>query len=147
MHPNLDDEHLGMDEPPVEYSPVESSHDKTPYNNLPFHFDTNPDVDFCHDTDTNYYVFCLGANAYLDTSLDDLKLGNIFKNLGIDPGIGIGITAPFKLKPSNERGAGGIDSGIDENPDTALYDDLGINTTFDFTINHCADTGLENKYS
>ena len=48
---------------------------------------------------------------------------------------------------SAERGAGGINSGIDENPDTALYDDLDINNAFVFTINHCANTGLGNEYS
>ena len=111
-----------------------------------FHFDTNP-VDFCLDTDIIYYGFCPDTSAYLETSLDNLGLSNTYDNLKTDPGNGLGITAPFKLKSRAERGAGGIDSNIDENSDTTLYYDLGINTAFDFIINRCADTCLGNKYS
>ena len=94
------------------------------------------------DTDTNFGC-CPGTNAYLDTNLDDISLGNTYKNFGTDSDNGLSITAPFKLnnRPSAELGAGSIDSGIDENLGTALYDDLRINPVFDFTINYCADTG------
>ena len=132
-----------MNKPPVGHPPVEFP-DEPPYTNLVFHFDTNPDVDFFLYTDTNYYGFCPSTYSYLDTSLDNRRLGNIYKNLGTDPDNGLGITAPFKLEPSATRSARDIDFGIDENPNTALYDDLGINNALNFTINHCVDTGLGN---
>ena len=115
VHPNLDDGPLSMNEPTVEPPPVElpdEPSDKPPCTKLVFHFDINP-VDFYHHTDTNYYGFCPGTSAYLDTSLDNLGLGNTYKNFRTDPGNGLGITATFKPKPNAERGAGGIDSSID----------------------------------
>ena len=90
-----------------------------------------------------------GTDAYFDTNLDGLGLGNTYKNLGTDLGNGLGIAAPFKLNDrlGSEFGAGSIGSDIDENFGIALYDDLGINTVLDLTINHCADIGLGNEYS
>ena len=137
-----------MNEPTVEPPPVElpdEPSDKPPCTKLVFHFDINP-VDFYHHTDTNYYGFCPGTSAYLDTSLDNLGLGNTYKNFRTDPGNGLGITATFKPKPNAERGAGGIDSSIDQNLDTTLYDDLDINNSSNFTTNNCADIGLGKEY-
>ena len=123
--------------------------------NLVFCFDPNPNA-------TNL-SFCLDINAYLDTNLDNLGSGDTFECLGTDPGNGLAIIAPFKLNTGpgaeldvsgiissineNERGTGNIDLEVDENPDTALYENPSINNVINFTTNYCAVTGLGNDYS
>ena len=109
VQPNLDDEPLGVNKPPVEPPPVEpppveppvEPPDEPPYTELVFNFGTKH-VDFCLVVHTNYYGFLSGISAYFDTSPDNLGLSNTYKNVGTDPGNGLDSTALFKPKPSAE---------------------------------------------
>ena len=97
VNPNLDGEPSGMNESPDK--PPDEPLDEHPGIYSVFHFDTNPNVSFFLNVDTNL-GFCLGNDAYLDTNLDDLGLVNTYENIGTDPDNSVGITAPFKLNAS-----------------------------------------------